>query len=86
MKPLHDDNDCPVALVIQALDDLGIKPFVDRTTARPVVDARRCNRIIDHDQIGAAADENMTNHTGYPLTAMRQIEVAAVTLGLQVRK
>ena len=62
MKPLHDDNDRALVLVVQALDDFGIEPFVDRTATWFVVHPGGRDRIVDHDQIGAAADQNAANH------------------------
>ena len=78
MQPLHDDDDRAGPLIVEPLDDFGVEPLLDGVAACGVVDVRRGDRVVDHDEVGTATDQRATDRRRDATATVRQAEVCPI--------
>ncbi len=75
MQPVHDHDDRPGVLVVEAAVEGVVEPFV----CRPALGLRQrllgFQRVVDDDQVGAAPGQHAADRGGEPAALRRRLEL-----------
>jgi hypothetical protein len=74
MDALHDDDDRAGAFVVEAGQQGALEPFVDRIALGFGMGVVRLQRIVDDNQVAAAAGERAADRSGQPRPPCRQLD------------